>query len=86
MCHKACKQPGERQEAMNCQELDADCNDCKFFQRTPQEKVWYPMFVETAPTENKFVMVGNCLKFNNRTYGHPKTWTGHQCFEHRRKI
>lgn len=28
-----CKVDGEKQEAIDCQIIDADCNDCKHFQR-----------------------------------------------------
>lgn len=32
-CHSYCKLPGERQEALECQLIDADCNNCKHYQR-----------------------------------------------------
>lgn len=33
MCHKQCKDNGYKAEAVECQEIDADCNDCKDFKR-----------------------------------------------------
>lgn len=34
VAHKACKTEGYQQEALDCQNLDANCNDCKHFNRT----------------------------------------------------
>jgi hypothetical protein len=34
-CHKDCKVKGMAEEAYDCQLIDADCNWCKHFQRTP---------------------------------------------------
>lgn len=31
--HKHCHQAGTKQEAYDCQLIDADCNDCKYFRR-----------------------------------------------------
>jgi hypothetical protein len=37
ICHKVCKKEGEKDEAYECQKIDANCNDCKFFDR---KKYW----------------------------------------------
>ena len=70
VCHKACKSPGEKLEAFDCQSLDADCNDCRHFRRGVQLGKW--------------VSVGHCLKFNRPTKAYPNFCTGWSCFEHRR--
>lgn len=31
--HKACREPGMKEEAYECQLIDADCNDCRHFRR-----------------------------------------------------
>jgi len=33
ICHKSCKQIGEKEEAYECQKIDSDCNDCYYFER-----------------------------------------------------
>lgn len=89
-CHKECKQAGERAEAFECQLIDADCNDCKHYQRgqlarrlisnlhKPNGKV-----VEVAHQPN-IIVGGRCLKFSKPTVAQPKKWSGLECFEHRR--
>jgi hypothetical protein len=69
LCHERCKAPGEREEALECQKIDADCNDCRHFKR------------ERA---GKFTGSGVCLKFNQQTESYPHMSTGRPCFEHRR--
>lgn len=71
-CHGACKANGIKEEAYVCQLIDADCNDCKFFVRGEYIKPPYKYFN------------GVCSKYNRQTKAFPVTYTGHQCFEHRR--
>lgn len=33
ICHKDCRQEGEKEEAFDCQNIDSDCNDCLHFSR-----------------------------------------------------
>lgn len=73
VCHPECKQAGERQEAIDCQTIDADCNDCKHFERGSE-------IVRSIPKG----FSGRCAKFDRPTAAYPKTWTGRECFEHRR--
>ena len=68
--HAACKVVGEKSEALECQTIDADCNDCRHFQR--------------GQLVGKEVWSGHCQKFNHKTRAYPKKWTGRECFEHRR--
>lgn len=69
-CHAECKKDGERQEAIDCQVIDADCNDCKHFKR--------------GQAIYKWSIAGHCLKFDKPTVAFPNKWTGRECFEHRR--
>jgi ribosomal protein L36 len=88
-CHLACKIRGERDEAIVCQTIDADCNDCRFFKRgqavmvvcsdyDKKKKVGVIVNVSTG------VSTGHCLKFDQPTKAYPNKWTGRLCFEHRR--
>ena len=82
VCHSGCKQAGERQEAIDCQVIDSDCNDCKHFKRNGITDE-----IKGTPTTNgvkAFTVFGDCLKFEKKTTGHPHFWTGRECFTHRR--
>jgi len=91
-CHDECKVSGERQEAIDCQTIDADCNDCLYYQRgqqapkvvssirTPRGKT------RTVTYQPNTIINGHCKKFNKPTTAYPHTWTGMECFEHRRQI
>jgi hypothetical protein len=87
VCHAECKVAGERQEAIDCQIIDADCNDCKHFKRGYDVKRWLSCMVDEKPSfvlENMGINVGHCLKFNKITQAFPHMSTGRECFEHRR--
>lgn len=71
LCHAECKDAGYKQEAYECQVLDADCNDCKHFQR--------------GPMLSKGAWEGVCLKDNTPTKAYPNFASCHPCFEHRRQ-
>jgi hypothetical protein len=71
VCHKECKVPGEKQEAYDCQLIDADCNDCAFFIRDKERKL-------------KYGATGTCSKFGTLAVALPKTCSGLKCFSHRR--
>lgn len=92
VCHAECKQLGERQEAIDCQTIDADCNDCRHYKRGTLE----PKIVSKLHTEdgrivdvvfqpNVFIG-GHCLRFDKPTLAFPNKWTGRECFEHRRAV
>ncbi len=55
------------------QTIDADCNDCRHFQRGQMTKRLG--HVEFA---------GRCLRFDCSTTAYPMQFTGHGCFEHRK--
>lgn len=90
VCHAECKQAGVRQEAFDCQVIDADCNDCKHYQRgklapkvisklhTPDGRI-----VNVIHQPNVF-KDGHCLRFDKPMLAFPNKWTGRECFEHRR--
>lgn len=71
-CHEECKKAGEAEERLSCQIIDADCNDCFFFQR--------------GAVISKGVSEGHCLKFDKPTLAYPVFASGHSCFEHRNRV
>lgn len=86
-CHARCKDDGIKQEAYDCQLIDADCNDCKHFQRGQLEQRMLSCLVDGKPSMrlvNMGFIHGHCLKFNRPTIAQPNKWTGMECFEHRR--
>ena len=70
--HKSCHDKEWSLEVIECQTIDADCNDCKHFKRG------------TLVREGSFS--GLCTKYNKPTFGHPNFSTGHKCFEHRKTV
>lgn len=86
-CHKQCKDAGIKQEAFDCQLIDADCNDCKYFKRGEVVKRLLSC-MENGKSSMKLVNMGfingHCLKFDRLTQAQPNKWSGLECFEHRR--
>jgi len=61
---------GKKQEAYECQLIDANCNDCKHFDRDRHNKggnTWR----------------GHCKKFHVEVKACPNYASGYDCFEHR---
>lgn len=92
LCHKTCRDAGQRQEALECQTIDSDCNDCKHYRRgklAPLFREWTKKpdgtMVEITFQANVFIG-GHCLKFDKPTLAFPNKWTGRDCFEHRRAV
>ncbi|MDO8610706.1 MAG: hypothetical protein Q7R95_09240, partial [bacterium] len=89
-CHKSCKVEGIKQEAIDCQTIDADCNDCYFYQRgkLADEVVSWIKKPDGSKVkiihQPNFFVNGWCLKFDKSTIASPNKWTGHECFKHRR--
>ena len=91
-CHRECKAAGEKQEALDCQMIDADCNNCRHYQRGKIA----PKIISKLKTEDgrivdvifnpEYYIGGACLKFNVPTLAQPNKWTGHECFEHRTQV
>src|SRR5687768_13689028 len=71
-CHSQCKQTGERGEAIECQSIDADCNDCKHFKRGKLERRALSC-IENGKASSRMVNMGyfdgHCLKFDRPTIG-----------------
>lgn len=86
--HKSCRDAGQKEEAYSCQTIDADCSDCKHFQRGDQIKHRVIDRVENGVPIMKDVSFGifngHCLKFNKPTTAKSKTATLMPCFEHRK--
>lgn len=73
-CHVSCRAAGMKEEAIECQTIDADCNDCIHFKRAE--------IIGGIPKAVR----GHCLKLDRPTVAYPHFWTGRPCFEHRRAI
>lgn len=85
--HPECKEAGFWAEVIDCQTIDADCNDCRHFKRGEVIKRWLSCMEDKKPSMrlvNMGIITGHCLKFNKPALGHPNAWTGNECFEHRR--
>ena len=67
--HKDCRQEGMKQEAFDCQKIDADCNDCAYFVREKTEKD---------------IAFGQCKKHSQETVAFSNLCSGYSCFEHRK--
>lgn len=68
--HKECKEEGFKEEAYECQKIDANCNECKHFIRG----------AKANPTGH----YGMCGKFNKAVVAHSNNAQGNDCFIHRR--
>ena len=89
LCHAECKIEGIKSEAFDCQMIDADCNDCRHFQRGQVVKRWLSCIENKKPSMrlvNMGIITGHCAKFNRPTTAQPNKWTGLECFEHRRAL
>jgi len=80
--HKECKTEGLKKESFDCQCIDKDCNDCKFFEREKFDK-------KLSDNRRIFPRTGGfkglCKKFNNKeTKAFPNYCSNHECFAHRR--
>src|SRR3954469_10640068 len=87
ICHKSCKVEGEKEEAYLCQNIDADCNDCKYFKRGTLVKKELSDIIDGKPGKrlvNMGYFEGHCLKFDKPAIACPKQCTGLKCFEHRK--
>lgn len=68
--HKNFKREYRNNESVECQTVDANCNDCKHFTRRN----------ELA----KGLYGGTCAKLNKDVKASVNTFAGNECFEHRR--
>lgn len=82
----------QRNEAYECQVIDADCNDCKHFNRGYRAL----NHGETTKTEDGNIYTkilvahdifhGFCQKLHRPVMAFVNMATGHDCFEHRRTL
>ena len=72
-CSKESARATLKDEAIECQTIDADCNDCIHFKRGE-------MLAKGAAS----AFSGHCMKFDKPTIAYPNFATGHKCFEHRK--
>lgn len=92
VCHAECKAAGERQEAFDCQTIDADCNDCFHYQRGKlapklESRLKKPDGTKVLVTHQPNIFIGGrCLKFDKPVNAQPNKWSGLECFEHRRRV
>jgi len=63
----------EQADIIELQKIDADCNDCRHFQRGAANKVG-----------GLTVFKGTCKKTGAEVNAWPTQYSGHSCFEHRR--
>jgi len=82
VCHAGCKISGEKQEAYDCQVIDADCNDCRYFLRAAPG---IPKWTGRNFTLCTNIVNGWCARFSRITCAWPHSWTGRECFVHRRE-
>jgi len=89
VCHPECKVAGEKQESVDCQVIDADCNDCRHFLRGELVKRWLSDIkdgMKTKTLTNMGIVKGRCAKLRTETEAYPHMSTGRPCFEHRREL
>jgi hypothetical protein len=62
LCHPECKKEGEREEAYECQKIDSDCNDCKFFKRIKGIEGTCEKFNKKTTANPNFCSSHNCFE------------------------
>lgn len=62
------------EDVFEMQKIDADCNDCKHFQRG-----------ELIKGLGMNCFKGHCKKLAKPTTAWPMNYSGHECFEHRKE-
>lgn len=79
-----------KNDALFWQNIDANCNDCKYFVRGKMKGIFSDINKETigglytTKAGTKVVFDGRCTKFNVGTFADPKTCTDYKCFENRK--
>ncbi len=72
------------QDIQEMQTIDADCNDCKYFQRGQLIKEIDGLTGKIPLGKSGQYFLGHCRKFDKATTAFPVHFTGHSCFEHRK--
>lgn len=95
VCHSYCLKDQINSESYDCQNIDRDCNDCKFFKRgkraeaiTQKHKDIIVSVDLKTPLIYKIGTVvnfhGKCEKHSIGTFAYPQFASGYSCFEHRK--
>lgn len=96
LSHKACKTQGEQSEAYECQTIDANCNDCRYFNRKHNagNGVYYGACKKPVERGSKKPYWFNELPFKWRkrslwregyqVRAESNYATGYECFVHRK--
>ena len=74
--HERCRVAGLKDEAYECQKIDADCNDCRDFRAYRKGEPGYAV--------TKHARRGWCQRFDRETVAFPVFCSGRACFTHRR--
>ena len=72
------------EDVIEMQCIDADCNDCKHFQRGQMVDRVDGLYQSNMLLGFK-LFNGTCGKDGSATRAYPGQYTGKQCFDHRRK-
>ena len=80
--HKECKEKGDKKEEVECQKIDKNCNECKYFKR----KGFDEKLLDTQG--NKLFnsigcYFGKCEKVNKNVTATRNICQGNKCFIHR---
>lgn len=81
---RECKELDEF-EIIEMQSIDADCNDCFFFDRGQFVKKFLGLTGEINLGRHGY-WTGHCRKFDKPTIAQPGKATAHECFEHRKTV
>ena len=89
-CHKNCKEEGDKQEEIECQEIDANCNECKYFERKGFDENLEDKqgkgYIDRGKLFNTIgCYFGLCKKFNKKVTATRNICQGNKCFIHRLK-
>ena len=82
VCHKQCKEKGDKREEIKCQKIDENCNDCKYLERKGFDK--NTIDKQGQKLFNKIgCYFGICKKFNKKVTATRNMCQGNKCFKHR---
>lgn len=81
--HKECVEDYKKLETIWCQTIDADCNDCKFFERDKIQGDFKALFREIFPSIKG--SKGYCSKRNGTVIACANHCSRFPCFEHRKQ-
>ena len=79
--HPACRVAGYKAEAYECQLIDSDCNDCRFFTRDEMisKEIWQGRCLNDARHPRPHARIEG-----DRVWAFPNFASDHPCFVHRR--